>query len=140
MDTSDGLKCPVCTENCTRPRECLACGRLFCAPCIAHLKSCPLCRKEPFVSRENRFASRLVGNVRVRCGQCETLVISARLEEHNKTCASRLRKCSFEDCHFFATNRADGMNHLNNMHMDQMWANFDRLHKIIASNIFGLFY
>ena len=139
VDMSEELKCPVCLGLCTRPRECIHCGRLFCAPCIAHLKSCPLCRKEPFISRETRFATRLVDNVRVKCGQCEALVTSARLEEHKKTCICRHRRCRFDGCHYVATNREDGMNHLINIHMDQLWSNFDHIQKIITSSMLGLF-
>ena len=127
---SDELKCPVCIGLCTRPRECIACGRLFCAPCITHLKSCPVCRNVPFLSRETRFATRLVDNVQVKCGQCEALVTSALLEEHKKTCICRHRRCSFDGCHYVATNRDDGMNHLNIVHVEQLWANFDHLQKI----------
>ena len=134
MNLKDELNCPVCTDLYSRPRECLACGRLFCSSCIAHVKSCPLCRKEPLLSRDNRFATRIVDNIRLHCRQCDALVARARLEEHRKTCASRLRKCSFKDCGFIAVTKEEELEHLKTVHMEQMWTNFDQLYQIMSTN------
>ena len=133
VDLNDDLKCPVCHELCTLPRECSACGRLFCSSCIAHLTSCPLCLKEPFDSHDNLFASRLVNNVRVKCGHCESQVDSAHLEEHQKTCDARKRKCSFQGCDFVASNRDEAVHHLNTVHVDHIWTNFERLPPLMSS-------
>lgn len=132
VDLRDELECPVCKDYWTRPRECVACGRVFCGPCVAHLASCPLCRKDPFVSRESRLASRLVENVRVKCEQCETKLARSRLEEHKKICPKRLRKCSFKDCGFFATDNEDAMAHLSRVHVDQICANFEQLPRVMC--------
>ena len=135
MDAKDELTCPVCTELCIRPRECLACGRLYCAACIAHLKSCPICRKEPFISRDNRLAARLVNKPQVKCGKCEAQICRSLVEQHKKTCAERVRKCSFIHCEFAANNRGDAVDHINRQHMDEIWANFDHLSQLKSSGI-----
>lgn len=126
------IKCPICTELCTRPRECAECGGLFCSACIAHLTSCPLCRKKPFVSRANRFVFRLLNNVQVKCGHCQSQVVRVNMEEHQKTCASRLRKCSIKSCGFISNNMKDAVDHLNTVHMEQIWCNFEKLPQILS--------
>ena len=132
---SDELKCPVCTELCTRPRDCLACGRLFCTACIAQLKSCPLCRKEPFITHYNSFASHLLDNVRVKCVLCGVLVERPHFEQHKTTCEARVRQCSFRGCEFVATNKTEAIDHFSKKHMDEMWTNMEHLSTIVAPGI-----
>ena len=129
---SDELECPVCQELCTNPRDCLTCGRVFCSGCIAQLKSCPLCRKQPFESRENIFASRLLNSVRLKCPQCDSLVDRPRLEDHKRTCPARPRRCSFKGCEFVATNKMEALDHMNTKHSDEIWTNMDNLSTIIT--------
>lgn len=132
VNLKEELQCPVYTECFVRPRECIACGRLFCSSCIAHLKSCPLCRAEPFLTRDNRFASRLVDNIQVQCERCDVQVARSQFEEHKKTCANRLRKCSFKGCGFNASTKEDALAHVKAAHMDQIWTNFEQLSQIIC--------
>lgn len=127
VDLNEELKCPICLDYLTRPRECSACGHLFCAPCIAHLKSCPLCRIKPFVSRDNRFSSRLVDNIRVNCDKCKAQIFRSQLEEHKKTCENRLRHCIIKDCGFSAASDEEALSHLNTAHKGQLWSTLERL-------------
>lgn len=129
------FECPVCTELCARPRECVACGRLFCASCIAHLKSCSICRKEPFASRKNRFAARVLNNLQVKCAQCAAQIQRSRLEDHKKTCAARVRACSFKSCDFVAKNFEEAADHLKAEHLDEIWENFEDLSKLEVSSM-----
>lgn len=130
----DELKCPVCTDICTAPSECLQCSHLFCAECITNINSCPLCRKSPFITRPNAFATRLVNNVKLMCKQCGQMVIRPQLEIHQRTsCEARLRHCSFPGCNFVVSKMPEALNHIFKMHSKDIWANFDNMSKIFSS-------
>lgn len=128
IDLKDELNCPVCRELCkVPPRECLLCGHLFCYECIANLKSCPLCRNEPFDYRESCFASRLLNNIHVKCGSCDSMVIRSQLETHMAAmCEARLRQCSFPECTFAANNVLELTDHIKNQHQSRVVKNCDK--------------
>ena len=136
FDFREEFKCPVCFELCTRPRECNACGRFFCAPCIAHLTSCPLCRKEPFLSRDSRFAARVVESARVNCVHCKTPVVRTGLDEHQKTCVALSRHCPFRGCGFVTINKEKALEQIVNTHGNEFWEHLNHLSKIIESGMF----
>lgn len=126
----------MCTELCNRPRECIACGRFFCSACIAHLTLCPLCRKEPLVSRASSFAARILNNVCVNCAHCKAPMARCRLEQHQQTCDARARKCFFWGCGFVAINKKKALEHVDTAHGNELWKHLDHLSNIIELGTF----
>lgn len=119
IDLNDELKCAVCRDVCTAPpRECTICAHLFCYKCIADLKTCPLCRIQPFDVRICWFASRLLNSVHVKCVQCGAMVVRTHLESHNaEVCEARLRQSSFPDIEFVANNKQEVTDHMKEQHL-----------------------
>ena len=101
----DILSCSICFLPFRDPHLVSCCGAKFCEPCIERVKSagqsCPLCRKQEFISLLDRSLQRKVLEMKVRCSRkkdgCQWMGELRHLVPHEKEeCVWAVIECSYQ--------------------------------------------
>ena len=123
VDTiQDHLSCPICIEVCSNAVESNCCTQLFCENCAISLRTCPLCRTEPFETTVNKSVRRMIGSMPVDC-PCGYRTTRADLKEHEKICPKKSIACSVPNCGFKGIREAF-MRHVTEQHSKEVIAYF----------------
>jgi len=119
---NDHLSCPICIEICTNAVETACCSHLLCENCCMGLRSCPVCRCEPFKVNVNKVIRRMVGAMPVQC-KCGVSTTRADLSAHEKVCPMHSVVCNVANCGYSGPNEAF-LKHIIDVHSDKLISHY----------------
>ena len=90
------------------------------------------------MSHESYFAHRLLDQARVKCVQCEALVVRAQLEDHMRTCATPVRSQAAQfpqghDPDSLVIIKQESVELTQKEHMDAMMDNIEQQGSLVPS-------
>lgn len=112
------LNCAICWSIPKVPYQSNCCGHIFCYKCTQELISqkCSLCRSEKATFSKNKFASKLLDEIKIMCNYgCESFINLNKMHEHRYTCEKYEFTCSINSCKFKGS-RENALKHIVNSH------------------------
>ncbi|CAD8170313.1 unnamed protein product [Paramecium octaurelia] len=98
--TQDTFDCPICSCVARLPKDCSACGSVFCGPCVdSWLKKqqecINRCPKTSVIQGIQKSLKRIYDDLEIRCQYCQKPFKIAEIEKHENNC--QIPKCSNYD-------------------------------------------